>query len=124
VPFTIRLELKGLEEIRKKLANKLSDFDKIPVIMLEEVQQAVIEAKSTVPVRTGALRDSIGIIDWNPSDYAIIAGTECHYAHFVEFGTVKMHARPYWTPAIWEAFFRIRERIKDEVLESEKVCRL
>ena len=124
MPFKISIELKGLEEIRQKLANKLSAFDKIPVIMLEEVQQAVTEAKSIVPVRTGALRDSIGIIDWNPHDYSILAGTECHYAHFVEFGTVKMHARPYWCPAIWEAFFRMRQRIKDEVLESEKTCRL
>lgn len=124
MPFRISIELKGLKEIQQKIANKLSQFDKIPVIMLEEVQQAVIEAKSTVPVRTGFLRDSIGILDWNPQEYRILAGTECHYAHFVEFGTVKMHARPYWTPAIWEAFFRIRERIKDEVLESERTCRL
>lgn len=31
------------------------------------------------------------------------------YAVYVEFGTRKMVARPFWRPAVWEAFFRMLE---------------
>lgn len=117
--FKIEIRLEGIEEIKRKGDRILSAFEQIPVIMLEEVQQAIVEARAMCPVRTGRLRDSIGILEWNPEQYRIVAGTECPYAHFVEFGTVKMHARPYWTPAIWEAFYRMRERIKREVLKVE-----
>lgn len=67
----------------------------------------VSKAKSLVPVRTGALRDSItkagGGASW------IVTATQ-HYAAFVEFGTRFMSARPYLRPAIeslnWGDFIR------------------
>jgi len=102
----------------RRRENAIAHFAKIPLIVLEEVQQAIVIGRSTVPVRTGRLRDSIGILGWEPETAKTLAGTLVEYAHFVEFGTVHMHARPYWTPAIWEAFYRIRERIQSEVIRK------
>lgn len=124
MPFQINLKIKGLNKMLKKFSPERARELKhqIALAQLDEVQQAIVEARNRVPVRTGHLRDSIGLIMWNPDEMRIIAGTPCYYAHFVEFGTVKMRARPFWCPAIWEAFFRFRERaqkIIDEFSEGE-----
>lgn len=62
-------------------------------------------AKSLVPVDTGYLRSTIygEYSDTNASFYA-----DAEYAQYVEFGTWKMAAQPYFTPAVnaaKEAFY-------------------
>jgi len=90
-------------------------------IMMEEVQSAVVTARNLAPVRTGRMRDSIQISEWIPERHYIRAGVYAvneqgvHYPIFVEFGTSKMHARPFWRPPIWEAFYRMRERIQQMI---------
>lgn len=34
------------------------------------------------------------------------------YARFIEFGTRNMRARPFWRPAVWNAFFEMLEEFK------------
>lgn len=43
---------------------------------------------------------------------AIDAGEPVSYAKYVEFGTRNMAARPFWRPAVWEAFFRLLDRFR------------
>ena len=113
--FTIKIEIKGLKEQLERFSpEKAEEFKKqAEIIQIEEMQRAVSIARTLVPVRTGRLRDSIQILEVDFENMRVVGGTECPYSHFVEFGTVKMHARPYWRPPVWEAFFRARRRIKE-----------
>jgi hypothetical protein len=56
----------------------------------------LIEARSKVPVKTGALRAS-GFVDGGNSEYTV--GFDESYAAEVEFGTDDSKAQPYLTPA-------------------------
>lgn len=97
-------------------------LDKLYSIMLEEVQEAVTISKFYLcPVKSGALRDSIQIFEADSQMLFIIAGTDVYYAIFVEFGTVKMRARPFWRPPIWEAFYRSRDRWRAAIKEWENL---
>lgn len=63
--------------------------------------QAMMQARSLVPVDTGALRDSIDY-ELRPTQtgfaLVIFAGEE--YALYVELGTMHMSARPYLRPVL------------------------
>lgn len=57
--------------------------------------------RELVPVKSGALKNSIAIERISPGEYEISAGDEeVDYAAAVEFGTYKMSARPYFTPGL------------------------
>jgi len=61
-------------------------------------------AKRLCPVDTGRLRASITWrIDRDAKGLLALIGTTVHYAAYVEFGTWRMHGRPFLRPAIWEA---------------------
>jgi HK97 gp10 family phage protein len=55
------------------------------------------DAKRRVPVRTGALRDSIHGRMLADDEGVVEVGAD--YGGYVEYGTVHMAARPYLTPA-------------------------
>lgn len=115
-PYTIQWELEYDEELFNP-SRFDALMDELFQILSEEVNQAVVISKYyLVPVRTGYLQSTIGIIDENPAGLSILAGTQgCPYAVYVEFGTSRMAARPFWRPPIWEAFFRIAERADEAV---------
>ena len=84
-------------------------FDKFPQIaaaMPEKTSQVVRkaafdiegQAKNRAPVDTGALKNSISTEFENNGLTGIIA-PHMEYATFVEFGTKRMSAQPYMTPA-------------------------
>lgn len=60
------------------------------------------DAKERAPVRTGTLRRSINtqVHDVSPTRVLARIGPNTHYAAFLEFGTVRMAARPYMRPAL------------------------
>jgi HK97 gp10 family phage protein len=57
------------------------------------------EAKTLVPVRTGALRDSI-TTHLNGLVAEVTAGEGLTYGHLIEYGTRGRPAQPYLRPAI------------------------
>ena len=57
------------------------------------------EAKNTVPVDTGNLKNSIQADLDNIESLEGEVGTGVEYAAYIEYGTSKMPARPYLTPA-------------------------
>ena len=84
-------------------------FDKFPQIaaaMPEKTSQVVRkasfdiegQAKDRAPVDTGALKNSISTEFENNGLIGIIA-PHVEYATFVEFGTKRMSAQPFMTPA-------------------------
>lgn len=54
-------------------------------------------AKSMAPIDTGALANSIGAEQVGELSWVVRVGV--HYGIYVEFGTFKMAAQPYLTPA-------------------------
>ena len=123
-PFEITLKTK----LPRRLLGRLSAYmqntkSKAALIMIEEVVVAVSISRAICSVLTGHMQSEIRIEEYDPENLYIRAGcyakTEkgVHYPIFVEFGTSKMRARPFWRPPIWEAFYRIMERM--EQLEKE-----
>lgn len=71
------------------------------------------QAKSAAPVDTGNLRNSIQAEPKTVTSkytWRVFVGAE--YAKYVEYGTVRMAARPYFTPAV--------EKIRPEFIENLK----
>jgi HK97 gp10 family phage protein len=90
---------KVLEEITHLVSQAIS----------EVADELVNEAQALAPVRTGALRESI---HKEPIDELNVAvGSELVYAPFIEYGTSRMSAQSYLTPASISA----REKLKQKL---------
>lgn len=59
-------------------------------------------ATDLVPVRTGYLRSTIKAQVLGPVQAECIA--DCEYAEYVEYGTYRQDAQPYFTPALEQAY--------------------
>lgn len=80
-------------------ANAIVALARLPGVTdaLHQAGEAVADrARGYVPVRTGALKASIEVID---GDGYVLVGSSMHYAVYVELGTSRMSARPYLRPA-------------------------
>lgn len=106
------VELKFDKATTKRLSN---GFKLFPRIFKAEFGKAVVKivliierkAKQLCPVGKtrrgipgGTLRNSITpvVVGWSKG----FVGTNTHYAPYVEYGTIKMAARPYFEPAYLE----------------------
>jgi len=69
------------------------------------------DAKRSVPVDTGRLRNSLRIKFDNGGLTGTI-GTNVFYAPFVEFGTKRQRSKPYLFPAFRKAERRYKRRVK------------
>lgn len=99
--MNVNIKIDGKDEVIQNI-NKLSAAAKKAV--KEQVGKSALNiqknAKARCPVDTGALRNSI-TVDFYGELSAEIA-PHMPYASHVEFGTHKMTARPYMTPAAEE----------------------
>lgn len=111
--FSITATLEGLDEILRKyeeageaLVRDLHD------IQMEEMERAVATARNLAPVATGFLQSQIGIQDVGETwiEGGVVG---VRYCRFVEFGTRYTNAQPYWIAPAWEAFFRMRQRMRE-----------
>lgn len=105
---TVTLKIRGAKELESALRSFGSNFatrlgDKALMAGSEPI---VEEAKRLVPVRTGALRDSITSVvsrDRELAQRKVKVGFKypaARRAHFVEFGTVYQPAQPFLRPAL------------------------
>ena len=69
------------------------------------------DARVRVPVDTGRLRNSIGW-EMEADRLAARVGTNVDYAPHVEYGTSRMAAQPYLTPAFFAEVPRFEERLR------------
>ncbi len=98
----------------------------IRAALATSAQEIVALAKRLVPVGTGALRDSIGwtfgkapegsmvLAEANFGDLSVTVFAGNHkafYARWVEFGTVKMKAEPYF----FVSYRTVRKRAKSRI---------
>ena len=92
------LEVKGYKEAEKGMLKIVINIPSATDEALQKTADAIVtDARSIVPVRTGRLRNSIGI---EKSEGGFVIKTDTPYSGFVEFGTSRMLARPYLRPAI------------------------
>ena len=89
--ITVNIKLsKGLQNIDKNVDRAVSTA-------LDKIADSIIQgAQSVVPVRTGRLRDSIGVKEKTDRSLTVAADTE--YAAAIEFGTGSRPAQPYLLP--------------------------
>lgn len=74
-------------------------------------------ATEIVPVRTGFLQSTI----WRESDdSSITAGVDADYAQYVEYGTYKMEAQPYFRPALEQAWASTQAEFEEAVDEAQQ----
>lgn len=81
----------ALEDKAKRIEEEASK------VVMQAGYKTERDAKTLAPVETGTLRRSIHM-DLKDALTAEV-GTNIEYATFVEFGTVKMPAQPFMTPA-------------------------
>jgi len=130
----------GLAKLQEKL-------NRMPQIAKDQIKQAleasadeIVEmAKRLVPVDKGALRDSIGwtwgkvpkgAITLGKVAEASLAGdltitiyagnSDAFHARWVEFGTQKMKAQPYFYPAYRATKKRAKSRVRRSVTKAAK----
>ena len=88
----------------------IKEIERLVAQAIREVaDQCANEAKALAPVRTGALRDSIHVEDVD--ELTVAVGSELEYSPFVEYGTSRMAAQSYLTPAAINA----RENLKNKL---------
>ncbi len=75
-------------------------------------QKAVDYARQVVPVRTGALRDSI---DYDVSGGTVTISAGESYAAYVCLGTAKQPPRPYLKPSVYDHTGEYMEIIKNKI---------
>lgn len=98
-----------------------AEIEKTAMDRLEEAAGYVMgSARAKVPVQSGKLRNSIRVVRLHGDpklNVRVYAGNRdkggAFYAHMVEFGTVKMTAKPFLRPAFNEVKGRIREIVQN-----------
>jgi HK97 gp10 family phage protein len=96
--FSLSITTKGIKGSQSALKQFEQDIPQQVTDFLETMGQIVVEEmQSLVPVDTGALHDSI---DYNVTDTDLNFEATEDYAGFVEYGTSRMVAQPYFMPAI------------------------
>lgn len=113
--------------------------DAIKQALEQSANDIVTMAKSLVPVDKGELRDSIGWTWGRPPKGAITLGkvaasqiatdltitiyagnSDAYYARWVEFGTQKMGAQPYFFPSYRANKKQSRQRLSRAINQAAK----
>ncbi len=130
----------GLPKLRKKLEALVAvGRDEIRRAMETSADEIVALAKNLVPVDKGDLKDSIGWTwgkapkgamtlgkvqsDGVDSEFTITiyaGSSEAYYARWVEFGTQKMAAQPYFYPSYRALRRRSKSRVTRAVTKAIK----
>jgi len=112
--YTVRVE--GLDQVNDMLRNLASKLpEKADRIIEDGAEQIFSLSQSLCPVDTGTLLASGS---HNHTFLMSQVGYNTEYAGYVEFGTSRMAAQPYLTPAV-EAFIPdIIERMQTELAET------
>jgi HK97 gp10 family phage protein len=114
-------KVEGLERLRRRFARIPIETKRGVRVALEQGADELVEMqKRLVPIDRGELRESIKKED-GPHELSIHveAGDErAFYARWVEFGTLRTPASPYFFPAYRSLRRRIRGRISRAVRKA------
>ena len=97
--FSLEITYKGVKGAQNALAQFPEELDSVIKEHLDDLgEQVYSEMTSLVPVDTGELRDSIGYTVSGEGELNFEATAD--YAGFVEYGTTRMVAQPYFNPPL------------------------
>ncbi len=108
------IELEDLDELPDEQSQALEE--EIHNIVENAGDNMVSYAQGIVPVRTGNLMASI-FSEVDPDDLSITLGATADYASFIEYGTVKMMAKPFLQPAADIGEEEMNARIEEAIVE-------
>jgi HK97 gp10 family phage protein len=108
------IELEDLDELTDEESQALEED--VHEILETEAANMQGMAQGTVPVRTGNLMSSI-FAEVEQDNLAVALGATANYASFVEYGTRKMMARPFLTPAADVGQEEMNARIEQAVVD-------
>jgi HK97 gp10 family phage protein len=111
------ITFEGLADLQRQLAN-LSNRTSVEKKTLEKAGEHLSNAiTGNVPVLTGALKASITKSE--VKDGKILVGPSqqgpSYRAHFVEFGTSKMSAKPFMRPTFEQEKSKLESIMADEI---------
>jgi HK97 gp10 family phage protein len=94
--------VKTLQDMAKTLNGEGSSAmtERLKAITMKPAMVVRDEAKDLVPVVTGALKEAIFAGPLKQKVGALVGVKGVYYAAFVEFGTSKAEAHPYFRPAL------------------------
>lgn len=115
-----RLETEGLEELINAVQRMGSEGRKIENKALKKAGAVMKESiQNETPVRTGKLKESITVSGIKTKDgvrYVEVGpNKDVWYGKFVEYGTVKLRAKPFMAPGYENAKERTLAAIKKEL---------
>lgn len=105
-------------EVKIEFSKEFQELgDAIKKIIQEEIYRAALQtqnkARQIAPIDTGNLRRTIQATGWEDVEKDMIfhVQAKAEYAGYVEFGTVKMKARPYLMPSAEDSLQDFAERV-------------
>jgi len=105
--MSVKLTVRGVEAAIAAVKAKAQKYvERASQTVAESALNVAREAKNLAPVRTGYLRNSIQVEF--PEKLKAYVKAYASYAHFVEYGTRKMSARPFMRPAVEMVRSRLR----------------
>lgn len=109
-----------LKELRKYQADKINDFKKEVKECAKDVKKV---AKSKAPVLTGDTKASISFktFDGGLSMKVYPKKPKGYKAHWHEYGTMKMKATPFMTPAEIQAEPKFKAKMKILVSKERRI---
>ena len=114
------LELEGIENLIAEVEKLGAKGSRIENKALREAGEVMKEAiKQEAPRKTGTLKESIEVSGVKTKDgfkhVAVGPGKEGWYGKFLEFGTVKMKAKPFMAPGYERSKAGALEKISEEL---------
>lgn len=108
----------GAEAIAAKFATAATVVPTVavPTALNKAALLVVRRGKQKAPVDTGTLMGSIMKVDVSAAEVDVVAFAD--YSVYVEFGTWKMAAQPYMTPALDESKDQIEELLGHAVITT------
>jgi HK97 gp10 family phage protein len=87
-------------------------------------EETVSDARGRAPVKTGFLRDNIsGSVTTGPGMVIATIVSAAPYSGFVDMGTRRMAARPFFTPAVDQARSKLGELAQEAFREALRRAR-
>lgn len=118
------VEVKGINETVKKInIFQTKKITEVKGLVKETAKNVQKEAKSKSPKLTGDTKASIGTKFYDNGLHARVKPKlpKGYKAHWLEYGTVKMAARPFMTPAEQSAESSYNSKLKDIVNKEERI---
>lgn len=120
----IYTKVEGVDEIVKELRQIEGEAkQRIYEVLRDETKPVVEDVKSRAPKDTGAMANTARRSVSKKKLVAVISvggkrhGVDVYYAHFIEFGTKKMPAQPFFFPACRAHEERIGNALSDAMYD-------